>query len=236
MQLNDALRNFKKFISTVTFSDDSAQWEVGVSEYMITREDLTVTVSGADARSYRRCLEDLYSAVASKKTISRHAVEDSANTTFVHIARVRILPHNDAELQSACDEQIKQLRTSLDAKPHKWEVIQRICGIDQHGLPLKIGKITITLATESVLDGIQETEITKGQTKEYFSGHTLALIPVFAVDKDAALAAATKSLQEAIDCLNFFGDGKQAGSQAYILGKRKVVRRWPLPTAPTRLI
>src|ERR1700682_512107 len=114
MQLSESLKRFNEFVRTVNFSNDAAEWESHAPEYILTREGLTVALSGADAQSYRRCLEALYAAVAPKETLSRRAVNDFANTAFVHIVKKSMSTARDSpEFQSACDHELEQLRVAL---------------------------------------------------------------------------------------------------------------------------
>jgi hypothetical protein len=220
--LNDALKNFGKFVRTVAISYDAAAWNPNAFEYFFTREDLTVSLTGADGQKYQRCLSDLYEAVAPKEMLSRGAVENLANTAFAHILRKGMnVPREGVDFQTFCDCQLKELRKALERKPNIWEVISRVCGVDLGGLPLKIGKVDFVLATPDVLDKLPEAILTKNLTKEHFAGKALARISVPAVDNDAARAAANKVLQQTIDILNFFAGAAGVSGQAYVLGERE---------------
>jgi len=221
IHLCDALRAFREFVRTVNISNDG-QWQPNTNEYGFSCEDLTVLLSGADAVSYQGCLHDLYAAVAPKEMLSRGTVENLANAAFGRIARKGLRSAKEtSEFQSVCDHELKKLREALERKPSTWEVIQRACGIDQVGLPLKVGKVDFVLATPDVLDSIPEAQFTKGVTRERFAGKVLCRISVPAVDIDAARATATRILQQTMDCLNFFAAAAGVPGQAYVLGEKE---------------
>ena len=207
---------------TVKTSNEASAWDPNASEYFFTREDLTVLLTGADARAYRVCLRDLYGAVAKKQTLSRGAVHNLANTTCAHILRKGMtIPRDSPDFQSFCDNELKGLRRALERKPDTWEVISRACGIDQAGLPMKVGKVTFVLGTPDVLSSIPEATITKPDTREHFAGNVLSRIHVQAVDVDAARATSTRIIQQTIDCLNFFAAMAGVPGQAYVLGEKE---------------
>ena len=185
------------------------------------REDLTVLLTGADALTYRRCLRDIYEAVAAKQVLSRGAVDNLANTAFATILRKGMsLPKQSPEFQSFCGNEIRNLRKALEREPATWEVIGHACGIDKDGLPTKFGKVTFVVGTTSVLDGIPEPTITRVATREHFAGRVLSRVLVQAIDVDAARAAATVILQQTNDCLNFFAAVASISGQAYLPGER----------------
>lgn len=207
---------------TVKISNEAFAWAPNASEYFFTREDLTVLLTGADARAYLGCLRDLYASVAKKQALSRGAVHNLANTTCAHILRKGMtVPRDNPDFQSFCDDEVKELRKALERKPDVWEVISRVCGIDQADLPLKIGKVVFVLATPTVLDSIPEATITKLATQEYFAGNVLSRVHVQAVDVDAARATSTRILQQTIDCLNFFAAVAAVPGQAYMVGEKE---------------
>lgn len=206
---------------TVNVSNEATPWDPNVPDYFFTREDLTVLLTGADALTYRRCLRDINEAVATKQILSRGAVHNLANMTFAHILRKRMsVPTESPEFQAFCDNELKELKKALERKSETWEIINRACGIDQAGLPIKFGKVTFVLATPDVLNSIPEATITRSATREYFTGNVLSRIHVQAVDVDAARAAATRVLQQTFDCLNFFAAIASVSGQAYLLGEK----------------
>lgn len=222
MQLGDALKRFKDFVSGVNISSDASKWSFGEDEYAFYREDLSVLLSGADAQSYVRCLRDLYTAVAPREMFSRSTVDHLANTAFSRIIREsRSLPKGSPEFQTLCQKEVKQLKSALEAEPHTWEVISRACGLDPTGLPITVGKVTFVLATPEVLDNLPEASFTKPATREHFAGSVVARIFVPAGDSDSATANATRILQETLDCINFFAATTGASSQGYIPGERE---------------
>lgn len=186
------------------------------------RGDLTVLLTGTDALTYRRCLQDLYDSVEEKQILSRGEVQSLANTTCAHIFRKGMeLSKDDPEFQSFCDSEIKELRKALEQKPVCWEIISRACGIDHAALPMKVGKMTFVSATDDELKSIPDDSINKPITKECFSGNVLGRVHVQAVDVDAARMNATRVHQQTIDCLNFFASVAGVLGQAYLLGEKE---------------
>jgi hypothetical protein len=220
IQLIDAVKRFGKFLRAVNVSNDASRWDPTAPEYFFTRQDLTVLLTGNDAETYRGCLRDLYDSVAEKQILSRDAVQSVANDTCANIfTKGMTLSRDSLEFQAFCDNEIKELRKALERKPETWEVISRVCGIEQVGLPVKFGKVTFVFATPDVLDSIPEATITRPATK-HLGDNVLSRVNVQAVDVDAARAAATRVLQQTIDCLNFFAAIASVSGQAYLLGEK----------------
>lgn len=222
IQIIDAVKQFGEFLRTINVSNDGTRWDPNAPEYFFMRGDLTVLLTGTDALTYRRCLQDLYDSVEEKKILSRSEVQSLANTTCAHIFRKGMeLSKDDAEFQSFCDSEIKELRKALEQKPVSWEIISRACGIDHAALPMKVGKMTFVSATDDELKSIPDDSINKPITKECFSGNVLGRVHVQAVDVDAARMNATKVHQQTIDCLNFFASVAGVLGQAYLLGEKE---------------
>src|ERR1051325_5559691 len=124
IQLSDAVKRFGEFVCTVNVSNEPTPWDPNVPDYFFMREDLTVLLTGADALTYRRCLRDIYEAVAAKQILSRGAVDNLANTAFATIMRKGMtVPKESPEFQSFCDNEIRNLRKALEREPATWEVI-----------------------------------------------------------------------------------------------------------------
>ena len=186
------------------------------------REDLTVLLTGTDALTYRRCLRDLFDAVAEKQILSRSEVVNVANDTCANIFRKGMsISRENPEFQSFCDSELKKLRKALERQPVSWEIINRACGIDPAALPMKVGKMTFVSATDGELQNIPDDSINKPITKECFSGNVLGRVNVQAVDVDAARMNATRIHQQTIDCLNFFASIAGVSGQAYLLGEKE---------------
>jgi hypothetical protein len=186
------------------------------------RDDLTVVLTGTDALTYRRCLRDLFDAVAEKQILSRNEVVNVANGTCANIFRKGMfISRESPEFHFFCDNELKELRKALERQPVSWEIINRACGIDHAALPVKIGKMTFVSATPDELKSIPEASIEKSITTECFAGNVLGRLHVQAVDIDAARMNATMIHQQTIDCLNFFASVAGILGQAYFLGEKE---------------
>jgi hypothetical protein len=220
MQLNDAIKRFKSFLLSVTFSPDPqyTPWMSKGNEYLFTRGDLSVLLTGSDHDDFIGALSDLYLAVAEKETLSRGSVENLAIDAAAKVFRFR-LENQDADFGEVAEEAVRGLKGALLTKPSLWEIVHIIGGISAEGLPIQIGKIKFLHAGPEPIAEFYGTR-PDSLTRSLIENRILARVPVTAIDADAADALAVKLLRRTLDCINFFGNPKRTGARAYIIGEQ----------------
>jgi hypothetical protein len=224
MHLNDAIKRFKTFLSTVSFPKDPElmTWDPNGGEYLFTRGELTVIFAGADRDEFAACLNDIYAAVAPKELMSRGAAENLAIDAAAKIFEVhdkKGTPEFDLVVETA----IRELKSALQTKARSWEVIHIVGGVSKEALPVGIGNIQFVLGDNGTLCNLHPHMMDRPIrriTEDVLRNNVLARIPVFAVDADAADAAAIKMLRRTLDCINFFGDRKRTGTRTYLVGEQ----------------
>jgi hypothetical protein len=194
----------------------------------ISRNDLGgVMLDGNESSEYRGHIEDLFLAVAAKtEHISRGTIESAIQLA---ILKALDIPKSNAEpdFEKRLSISLDELKTTLLKRSEQYLVHMEVCGLAPDGLPHRVGDIEFYLGGGSNDAGqrpnksVSPTDTSGAEPKpqpqdqpgKHFThltkpieGHVYAIVPIEAVDPEAARVLAEKKLRLTLDTLNFFGD------------------------------
>jgi hypothetical protein len=205
---------------------------------MFTRRGLGgLTLTGEEARGYRNAVAALTDwakryrkGVLSDRVISEHLQE--AILTALDLAQAR----TDVALSRRVDDALSVLHLRLTRVPVMWRAVAVVSGIAMTN-PVTFGPVKFTQGSAALLRRLRSSgRMILGQSlgtetgrkaaiahfckevDERFGGKFLAIVPVCAVDHNAAWALAADRLEDTIDGLNFLGDLAQPGLTRVVAG------------------
>jgi len=194
---------------------------------LFSRQDLGgLMLFGDTSDSFRRTLDDLYSAVRDQYPVSKQRVEHELQTAI--LVTLDLAKKSSETFDTRLRAALHQLVENLTRAPEKWKVHLEVGGIES---PIKtevsIGDVNFYSISEAsaptYIAELWKAEPGKPDlllNKSALIGRTYGCITVDAVDKDFAILAAREKLSIILGAVNFFVNILfHEDSGAYLIGE-----------------
>ena len=179
--------------------------------------DTSLRLSNEEAMQYSRLLKDSQLKLSPLGDLSERALDSALKDAIFTV--VGASEPDEKEAADRVDRAIDDLRVFLMAEPQSFECWIEVEGVDADTLPAGFGRTTFCVLDPLHIDLLKDIVQTKHTVQvdeklqdirdrqaEDLLGRTVAIQCVNARDSSAALALATRDVQQTLDCLNFVAE------------------------------
>ena len=216
--LESQIRDFIKTIAANLTPDSNFQAAEDLQIFG-NEEEGYLFLTDQEARDFREIIRAVPEKYFSSMLISRQFVEKSIQASILEALDIKKHREN-ITFEQRLNQSIERVKGISRQKPTEYEYFYPVYGLDNPGLPFKIGQVELFIFQECTLDEIYRKnnediptkqnivmdQIFKDFEIDKLFGTVYAKVTVTAVDQDAAKNIAKNILQSTLELLNFFID------------------------------
>lgn len=220
-KLHAAILGVEQFIRSLDPAQDVGAHDLSDDFIMMSHDDLgTCTLTGSEAREYRRVLDGLQPGALHPSVVSRKAVEKLVQRSILRY--LKSISTKEKPPEKVLLSSMMELRKSLQSPKRGFVVYHPLEGLALAGLPCRVGRITFihadANAIENLLSWIRKQKISNEERtrrlasfrrlleRDDFRDKCVAVVEVEALDSLAARHHASAELELVLDIINFFSD------------------------------